>query len=152
MIILKNFSLQKLFGFVFFVSLWTIFTDKHEILFYTTTFFLIRNAEYKKTLTLNVHKKSWRKTKIRMFQPHKFNQRTGFNPWRNALDLGLYTLEAVSKLQGKKYQRDIKGMVIKLRLALLFSLKEQSLINTKGAFNTLKRHMKIPPLEVETVF
>lgn len=109
----KPFHFQN---FGFFVSLWTVFTDKHEILFYTTTFFLIRNAEYEKTLTLNVHEKSWRKTEIRMFQPHKFNQWTGFNPWRKALDLRIHILEAVTKLQGRKYQRDSKGMVIKLRL------------------------------------
>lgn len=50
----------------------------------------------------------------------------------------IYKLEAVTKLQGRKYQRDSKGMVIKATLALLFSLKVQSLTNTKGAFNTLK--------------
>lgn len=63
----------------------------------------------------------------------------------------LCKLEAVTKLQGRKYQRDSKGMVIKATLALLFSLKVQSLTNTKGAFNTFKWHMKILPLEVKTV-
>lgn len=43
-------------------------------------------------------------------------------------------------------------MVIKGTLALLFSLKAQSLNNTKGAFNTSKWHMKILPLEVKTLF
>lgn len=115
MVIFKTFSLPNFSGFLFLCGL-----SSQTSMKFCSTPPLSSSSEM-----LNM-RKLWPLTsmrnhggkQIRVFQPHKFNQWTGFNPWRKALDLRLYVLEAVTELQGRKYQRDREGMVIKATLAL----------------------------------